>query len=248
MRYDNADQSIEYTRELFKPEGAKEVRMAAEAFIEMKERIKRQINQRTEMLAGVSHDLKTPLTRMKLQLAMMKPSKTIAELQSDLIDMEKMVHGYLNFVKGAGAYTTEMANITDVLRNITSGYRRHHQDIELKTQSGVIIPINISSFKRAINNIIDNGLKYGSKVAISVKKERKHVALYIDDDGPGIPPKKRESVFKPFYRLDRSRNLETGGIGLGLAITRDIITGYGGSIILGDSPLGGLRVIIKMPL
>lgn len=232
----------------FKPEGAKEVRMAAEAFIGMKERIKKQIAQRTEMLAGVSHDLKTPITRIKLQLAMMHQSKEIKELQSDITDMEKMIQGYINFVKGAARESTEIINVTDIIRSITSSYRKHHQKIECKLKSGLKLSINKNGFKRAITNVIDNALKYSDTVFISTASKNDMLILKIGDDGPGIPAKKRELVFKPFYRIDQSRNVESASTGLGLSITRDIITRYGGEIKLLDSPHGGLEVLIKLPL
>lgn len=234
--------------ENFKPTGALEVRKATEAFIQMQRRINRQVEQRTEMLAGVSHDLKTPLTRIKLQLAMMKPSKIIKDLQSDIVEMEKMVQGYLDFAKGREKEPAGPVNISDLLRSIVSGYRKHHHNIDLKVQAGITISLNSNSFRRVIGNLLDNALRYGKNVEVNAVADEHEMHLTIDDDGPGISPKKRELVFKPFYRLDQSRSLETGGTGLGLSIAKDVVIGYGGDISLDTSPMGGLRVIINLPL
>ena len=232
----------------FKPTGATEVRQVAHAFIDMRDRIQRHIEQRTEMLAGVSHDLRTPLTRIKLQLAMMNQSREIKELEEDITEMEKMIQGYLDFAKGKERVIDSSVNVSDLLRSIVSGYRKHHKNIELKTQSGVVIHVNSNAFRRVINNIVDNAIRYGSEVVISISSSEKNLIIMVDDNGPGIPENKRELAFKPFYRLDKSRHIESGSTGLGLAIAKDIIVGYSGSISLDDSPLGGLRVVIKMPL
>lgn len=233
--------------EKFKPTGAMEVRSAAKAFMEMRERIKRQVEQRTEMLAGVSHDLKTPLTRMKLQLAMMPNSPEVEELQYDVSEMEKMIQDYLDFAKGNEKVTDSSVNIQDLLRSIVAGYKNQHDNIELQVESSIIMNINSNSFRRVLSNIIDNSLKYSNKISIKALTSEKNLILTIDDNGPGIPESKYEEVFRPFYRLDNSRNKETGGTGLGLAIAKDIIVSYGGSISLDKSPLGGLKVLIKMP-
>lgn len=232
----------------FKPSGALEVRRAGKAFIEMKKRINKQVEQRTEMLAGVSHDLKTPLTRIKLQLAMMKQDKEIKELQDDVVEMEKMVQGYLDFAKGKERVIDATVNVSDLLRSIIAGYRNYHRKIELKSASGILLHVNSNALRRAITNIIDNALRYGEVISINMTSSKKNMILTIDDDGPGIPVKKRVEVFKPFYRLDSSRHIESGSTGLGLSIAKDIIVGYGGDITLDDSPIGGLRVVIKLPL
>ena len=232
----------------FKPTGAEEVRQVGKAFIDMKERIKKQIEQRTEMLAGVSHDLRTPLTRIKLQLSMMEQSKDIIEIKEDIIEMEKMIQGYLDFAKGKERVIDASVNVSDLLRSIVSGYRNHHKNIELKAKSGVIIHVNSNAIRRLIANILDNALRYGNKVCVQMNCSQKNVIINIDDDGPGIAPKKREDAFKPFNRLDNSRHIESGNTGLGLSIAKDIAVGYGGDIRLEDSPLGGLRVAIIIPL
>lgn len=234
--------------EQFKPEGASEVRKVSAAFIDMRDRLKRQLDQRTEMLAGVSHDLKTPLTRMKLQLAMVKSSKAIKELEEDVSEMEKMIAGYLDFAKGKERAIDSPVNISDLVRSVVSGYRNSHSKIELNIKSGVTISLNPNAFRRAITNIVDNALKYANNIKIMSTISDNHLFLIIDDDGPGIPHKKRDLVFKPFFRLDTARNMDKGGTGLGLAITKDIIVGYGGDISLDNSPMGGLRVVIKLPL
>lgn len=232
----------------FKPTGATEVRQVAHAFIEMRDRIRRHIEQRTEMLAGVSHDLRTPLTRIKLQLAMMSRSKEIQELEEDITEMEKMIQGYLDFAKGKERVIDSSVNISDLLRSIVSGYRKHHKNIELKVKAGAVMHINSNAFRRVITNILDNALRYGDKVEISVGTSEKNMIIMVDDNGQGIPADKRELAFKPFYRLDKSRHLESGSTGLGLAIAKDIVVGYSGNISLDESPMGGLRVVIKLPL
>jgi two-component system osmolarity sensor histidine kinase EnvZ len=232
----------------FKPSGATEVRQVAHALLDMKDRIKRQIEQRTEMLAGVSHDLKTPLTRIKLQLAMMKQTDEIKELQDDVVEMEKMVHGYLDFAKGKEPVVDASLNISDLLRSVVAGYRHNHKNIELKAQNGAILHVNSNAMRRVFANIIDNALRYGDRLQINVTALDKHVEITLDDNGCGIPIKKRELVFKPFYRIDTSRHLENGSTGLGLSIAKDIVTGYGGDIALEDSPIGGLRVVIRLPV
>ncbi len=232
----------------FRPSGATEVRQASQAFIDMKERINRQVEQRTEMLAGVSHDLKTPLTRMKLQLAMMRQTEEILELQDDIVQMEKMVHEYIDFAKGKERVTDANVNIADMLRSIAAGYRHLNKQIDVKTQNGVALHINANSLRRAIINIIDNALKYGNSVRLASSASDKYAYITVDDDGPGIAEAKRAEVFKPFFRLDNGRNLDKGGTGLGLAIARDIVVSYGGEISLGTSPIGGLRVAIKLPV
>jgi two-component system osmolarity sensor histidine kinase EnvZ len=232
----------------FKPTGATEVRQVGHSFIDMKERINRHIEQRTEMLAGVSHDLRTPLTRIKLQLAMMSQSKEIKELEEDITEMEKMIQGYLDFAKGKERFIDSSVNVSDLLRSIISGYRHQYKNIELQTQSGILIHVNSNAFRRVITNVLDNALRYGTEIKVSIKKSEKNLILMVDDNGPGVPASKRELAFKPFYRIDKSRHLESGTTGLGLSIAKDIIVGYSGSIWLDDSPMGGLRVVIKLPL
>lgn len=232
----------------FKPYGSSEVRTAALAFIKMKERIQRQISERTQMLAGVSHDLRTPLTRMKLQATMLKGQDKEDMLQ-DISEMEKMLEGYLSFVSGEGGEKSSFIDMNELILSVLNKYRTKDAFIRYKTNDQVsAIQGREQALKRAITNVISNALKYGKTVAVDLESNDRKLEITIDDDGPGIPADKREEVFKAFYRLEESRNKETGGIGLGLAITKDVITSHGGRIELADSPLGGLRVLISIPL
>lgn len=232
----------------FKPTGALEVRKASRAFIEMKERIQKQVSQRTEMLAGISHDLRTPITRIKLQLAMMKQTDDVKDLQQDLQQMEHMVQEYLDFAKGHENTSTQLVNIADLIRSMIASYREDSKKIDVNIQQGLVLALNEASIRRALTNIIDNALRYGEKLNIECQQVGKTIEIIMDDDGPGIPASKREQAFKPFSRLEESRNADRGGAGLGLAITKDAIIRHGGSIELDKSPLGGLRVKIQLPL
>jgi two-component system osmolarity sensor histidine kinase EnvZ len=232
----------------FKPEGAREVRQAAAAFLAMRERIMRQISQRTEMLAGVSHDLRTPLTRMKLQLAMLKSSSGTEELKGDVEEMEHMLEGYLAFARGEGAETPQPTNVNTILEETVAQARRNAVSVDLHTEGDLVVPLRPQAFKRSLMNLIDNAIRYANTISVRAGKRGNAIEITIDDDGPGIPEDKREEVFRSFYRLESSRNRETGGVGLGLTIARDVIRGHGGDITLNDSPLGGLRARIRLPL
>lgn len=231
----------------FKPQGAQEVRLAAIAFIEMKERIKRLLTRRTQMLAGVSHDLRTPLTRLKLQLELLKETEAVKDMKSDIMEMERMLEGYLDFARGEISEPNTEINLDKFFSDVLSGYKNARKKISRKIPKDIELNCKPFSMKRCMNNLIDNALKYAKNVKISAKETRNNVEIIVDDDGPGIPKDKREEVFQPFYRLDKSRNMETGGVGLGLAIVRDIINSHGGEIKLDDSPIGGLRIIVKLP-
>jgi two-component system osmolarity sensor histidine kinase EnvZ len=235
----------------FKPAGATEVRRAAQAFIVMRERIERYVQQRTEMLAGVSHDMKTPLTRMRLELAMMGDQPAAKAMISDLDEMEHMLNGYLDFARGAGGEVAERADLYDVVEEAVANASRGHEDrpqrITLKKAMGITVSIKRNALKRCIANLIENALKYGKHVEVALKRTERGVDIIIDDDGPGIPEPRREEAFRPFHRLDVGRNLQAGGVGLGLAIARDIARGHGGDLVLDTSPLGGLRAIIRLP-
>ena len=234
--------------EKFKPEGSSEVRSAASAFIRMKDRIKRQVTERTRMLAGVSHDLKTPITRMKLQLAMMEKDENIIELNKDINDMEKMIEGYLSFAKGEGKEASIPCNINGELLKIIKKYNKQKKNIDYhKDCKKELVDIRPNSFNRCIDNIISNARRYSTKIEVNLKITDNRMNIIIDDNGPGIPEDKREEVFRPFYRLDESRNPETGGVGLGLSISKDVVHSHGGEITLEDSPIGGLRVNISIP-
>ena len=231
----------------FKPEGASEVRLAASAFIRMRERIQRQISQRTEMLAGVSHDLRTPLTRMRLQLAMMGENSDSKEMRQDIAEMEQMLEGYLAFARGEGSEAQQPIDLARLLREVTNDARVTGRALSLRTDEPLDVSVQPNAFKRALTNLVQNACRYGKTVQIIAQRQEHAVQIIIDDDGPGIPADRREDVFKPFFRLESSRNLKTGGVGLGLTIARDIVMGHGGELLLGDAPLGGLRAIVRIP-
>jgi two-component system osmolarity sensor histidine kinase EnvZ len=232
----------------FKPEGAREVRQAGAAFLDMRDRIKRHIGERTQMLAGVSHDLRTPLTRMKLQLAMSDQLAGADELKEDVAEMERMLEGYLAFARGEGAEQPRPTNLSDLLADVVQRARRKGGQIDLHTEGTLTVPLKPNAFERCVTNLIDNAVRYGIHVAVRAGRRDDAVEVTIDDDGPGIPEDKRADVFKPFFRMDQSRNPQTGGTGLGLTIARDVIRGHGGEIALLDSPFGGLRVRLRLPL
>ncbi|MSO93139.1 MAG: HAMP domain-containing protein [Rhodospirillales bacterium] len=232
----------------FKPEGAVEVRQAATAFMAMRDRIQRQISQRTDMLTGVSHDLRTPLTRMKLQLAFMRGTDGAAELEADVADMERMLEGYLAFARGEGGEQPQPTNLAELLEEATAQAQRKGGVIDLHTEGELTVPVRPNAFKRCVTNLIDNAIRYASHVSVRAGRRGDAIEITVDDDGPGIPPEKREEVFKPFFRLEESRNPVTGGIGLGLTIARDIVRGHGGDLLLGDSPSGGLRAKLRVPI
>ena len=233
----------------FKPYGSSEVRKAGIAFTKMKERIHRQISERTQMLAGVSHDLRTPLTRMKLQLAMLPKNEDNEEFIDDISEMEKMLDGYLAFVSGEGGETNTFVDMNEMILSILNKFRNSKTMIRYTTNDQVsAIQGREQALKRAVTNIISNAFYYGKTVAVVLESNNSKMEIKVDDDGPGIPEDKREEVFKAFYRIEGSRNKETGGVGLGLSIARDIIVSHGGTIELGQSDMGGLRVLISIPL
>ena len=232
----------------FKPEGSTEIRQAAAAFNLMRERIQRTITQRTEMLASISHDLRTPLTRMKLQLAMIENSAEIGDLRSDVEEMETMVEEYLAFARGEVAEKVQNINLSRILQDVVNKMQSTSVSININTKTIHYVPLKPNSFKRAITNIINNASNYGKQIDIIVRKLPATIIIQIDDDGPGIPLKDREDVFKPFYRLDVARNPDTGGSGLGLTIARDVARAHGGDIFIEDSPKGGARINMRLPL
>lgn len=237
----------------FKPRGASEIRQAASAFIDMRERIARHIDQQTEMLAGVSHDLRTPLTRIKLQLTMLREvspdaNEEISDLESDLADMEKMIDEYLAFARGQGGEDAVLTDLSEVLAEIIQNSPQNEARIKLISKSVSPIPLRPNAIKRCLTNLIDNALRYGTRVQIHVTEINTDVEILIEDNGPGIPEESREEVFKPFFRLDDARDPNTAGAGLGLAIARDVARGHGGDILVRDSSMGGLCVILKLPL
>ncbi len=232
----------------FKPEGALEVRRAAQAFLVMRERIRRQIRQRTEMLAGVSHDLRTPLTRMKLQLALMKPQEGFDELRTDIADMEQMVEGYLAFARGADGEPSLPADLVSLLEGVVADANRQGDPaVTLKAPAACVLTLRPQALRRCLGNLVGNALRYGTTVQVSLEEAETAVFVHVDDDGPGIPADRRGDVLRPFVRLEDSRNPDTGGVGLGLTIASDIAKGHGGDLTLATSPAGGLRATVRLP-
>ncbi len=229
-----------------RPEGATEVRQAATAFNRMQERVRRFLVQRTEMLAGVSHDLRTPLTRLRLALAMLPARdelrQDVAEMTADVEEMERMVSGYLAFARGEGAEQAEPVNLSAVLEEVAAGARRSGAEVAVDTPEALTLSLRADAVRRAITNLVDNARRHAHRVALAAMPQGRMVFVTVDDDGPGIPPERRESVFLPF------ESDATGGTGLGLTIARDIVRAHGGEIVLEDSPLGGLRARIRLPV
>ena len=229
-----------------KPEGATEVRQAATAFNRMQERVRRFLVQRTEMLAGVSHDLRTPLTRLRLALAMMPPhdelQQDVAEMTADVEEMEGMIGGYLAFARGEGSEQAEPVDLSAVLEEVAAGARRAGAAVEVDAPSALTLSLRANAVRRAITNLVDNARRHAHRVALAAMPQGRMVFVTVDDDGPGIPPERRESVFRPF------ESDSAGGTGLGLTIARDIVRAHGGEIVLEDSPLGGLRARIRLPV
>ena len=231
-----------------KPEGATEIRTAAAAFNLMRERIQRTMAQRTTMLAGVSHDLRTPLTRMKLELEMLGADRDVDELKYDVSEMEKLVEEYLAFARGESTEAVAAADIGTLLEEVVSGARRGGAAVELAADAGMTVPVRRNGFKRCVANLIANAALNADNIAVRAGRNDDAIEIVIDDDGPGVPPEEREEVFRPFYRLDGSRNPETGGTGLGLTIARDVMRGHGGDVRLEDSPRGGVRARLRLPV
>ena len=230
----------------FRPSGALEIRQAGSEFDKMRKRIIKHLNQRSEMLSGISHDLRTPLTRMKLQLAFIKDEKLSKKISLDIDEMEKMLNEYLQFASSSFTETNETFNITELIENIIEKYE--NINISSKLISRVYFNGRKNLVSRSINNLIDNSIKYGNKINILLSKKDGGIIINIDDDGPGIPIEEQENVFKPFYKIDKSRSDSKSSVGLGLSIASDIIRSHGGNIILGKSPSNGLRVEIFFPL
>ncbi|WP_338183605.1 ATP-binding protein [Thalassospira tepidiphila] len=232
----------------FKPEGAAEVRMAATSFMSMRDRIGRHLSQRTALLAGVSHDLRTPLTRMKLELAMQQSSPGVDALKQDVIDMERMVDAYLAFARGEEGEKAVLTDIGKLLTDQVGEALRDGQQIDLHIEDSLEMELRPQSMKRCIANIMSNAGRYATNLSVRAGRRGQDYEIVFDDDGPGIPADKREEVFKPFYRLEESRNQATGGVGLGMTIARDSARGHGGEVLLEDAPGGGLRVRLVLPI
>ena len=250
LRLADAAESFGKGREApdFRPRGARGVRRAAQAFLEMKARIERSIEQRTAMLAGVSHDLRTILTRFKLELELIGEGPEIDAMRRDVDEMSMMLEDYLAFARGdfgENAQPTDMANALEELR---SDAERNGHAATTTFHGLPVVTVKPASFKRCLGNLVSNAARYGNAIAIKGHRDHRYLTITVDDDGPGIPLKMREEVFKPFLRLDDARNQDQGGTGLGLAIARDIARSHGGDITLGDSPMGGLRATVRVPV
>jgi len=235
----------EFVKE-FRPSGAKEIRLAAYEFDKMRKRISVHLNQRSEMLSGISHDLRTPLTRLKLQVAMLKQQDLAKKMVDDIEEMERMLNEYLEFSRRQKTEETETININSLIVEIVKKY--NSKQIKINHEDNLNINVRANAFKRCLTNIIDNGLSYGKKIEIFIKKTANDATILIDDDGPGIPVSEHQNVMKPFYRIDKSRGQNKSGVGLGLSIANDITRSHGGNISLEKGSLNGLRVKISFPL
>ena len=235
----------------YRLEGAREVRLAGRAFQAMRHRIMRQLNERTEMLAGVSHDLRTPLTRMRLQLALMESHPDTKAIGNDIDEMEEMIDAYLAFAAGEGEEQPQETDVAALLeRLVVQAQKTHKFDISFIPPSAPLsaFPVRKNAIQRAFSNIISNAIRYSTKTIVSLRVHNDEVTFSFDDNGAGIPEERRQDAIRPFIRLEESRNRRTGGAGLGLSITSDIVLSHGGELALGDSSLGGLRVTIKLPI
>jgi two-component system osmolarity sensor histidine kinase EnvZ len=232
----------------FKPHGAKEVRRAAAAFMAMRNRIQRHIDQRTNLLASVSHDLRTPLTRLKLALALAEPSKRTQAMKRDVVEMEHMIDEYLAFARGEGGEAVETVRLKTLIDQVSEGAVRAGAEVSVAADPALTAAVRPNALKRALSNLVMNAAAHGERVAVAARpRAGGGVEIVVDDDGPGIPEAQYEEAFKAFGRLDEARNQNTKGVGLGLAIARDVARGHGGDITLGKSPLGGLRAVVRLP-
>lgn len=250
LRLADAAESFGKGREVpnFRPRGAREVRRAAAAFIEMKTRIERAMEQRTAMLAGVSHDLRTVLTRFKLELALIDDSPEVDAMKKDIDEMARMLEAYLAFARGDSGETSASTDMAEFLDELRLDAERNGHKATVVFHGPPIVTVRPAAFKRCLANLVSNAARHAPSIAITGHRDHRYLTVTVDDDGPGIPPGLREEVFKPFLRLDDARNQDEGGTGLGLAIARDIARSHGGDITLGDSPLGGLRATVRVPI
>tara|TARA_B100000965_G_scaffold311109_2_gene270604 strand:- start:879 stop:2195 length:1317 start_codon:yes stop_codon:yes gene_type:complete len=229
----------------FRTSGASEIRKASYEFDRMVKRINRHLNQRSEMLSGISHDLRTPLTRLKLQIEMLKQKEISEKMSKDIDEMEKMLNDYLQFAKTQVQENSVAININDFFKEITNSM--NNKNVNLKIDEKIILVARKNALKRCFDNFIQNGLSYGKNVYINIGKTSNRLIVLIEDDGPGIPREEYKNVFKPFYRLDKSRSLNTSGVGLGMSISEDIISSHGGNIQLSQSKHKGLQVKVSLP-
>jgi two-component system osmolarity sensor histidine kinase EnvZ len=250
LRLADAAESFGKGREVpsFRPRGAREVRRAAAAFIEMKQRVERMMEQRTAMLAGVSHDLRTILTRFKLELALLGDAPEAAALKSDVDEMERMLEAYIAFARGDTGEAPAPTDMAEFLEELKADAERHGHESRVVFHGPPVVTVRPNAFKRCLANLVSNAARFAQSISITGHRDHRYLTVTVDDDGPGIPPHMREEVFKPFLRLDDARNQNEGGTGLGLAIARDIARSHGGDIALSDSPLGGLRATVRVPV
>jgi two-component system, OmpR family, osmolarity sensor histidine kinase EnvZ len=250
LRLADAAESFGKGREVpnFRPRGAREVRRAANAFIEMKTRVERSLEQRTAMLAGVSHDLRTVLTRFKLELALIGDSPEVEAMKKDVDEMARMLEAYLAFARGDLGEQSASTDMAAFLEELKLDAERNGHRASVVFHGPPIVTVRPAAFKRCLGNLVSNAARFAKTIAITGHRDHRWLTVTIDDDGPGIPQAMREEVFKPFLRLDDARNQDEGGTGLGLAIARDIARSHGGDIMLGDSPLGGLRATVRVPV
>jgi two-component system osmolarity sensor histidine kinase EnvZ len=228
--------------------GAREVRRAAAAFLEMKARVERTIEQRTTMLAGVSHDLRTVLTRFKLELALLDEGPETEAMRKDVDEMSRMLEAYLAFARGDAGEPSEPIDMAAFLDELRSDAERHGCSASVQFHGFPVATVRPHAFKRCLANLVTNASRFGDSIAITGHRDHRYMTITVDDDGPGIPPHLRDDVFKPFLRLDDARNQDVAGSGLGLAIARDIARSHGGDVMLGDSPMGGLRASVRIPV
>jgi two-component system, OmpR family, osmolarity sensor histidine kinase EnvZ len=250
LRLADAAESFGKGREVpnFRPRGAREVRRAAAAFIEMKTRIERAMEQRTAMLAGVSHDLRTVLTRFKLELALINESPEVDAMKKDIDEMARMLEAYLAFARGDSGEIAAPTDMAEFLEELRLDAERHGHTTSVVFHGPPIVTVRPAAFRRCLANLVSNAARFAPSISITGHRDHRYLTVTVDDDGPGIPSGMREEVFKPFLRLDDARNQDEGGTGLGLAIARDIARSHGGDITLGDSPLGGLRATVRVPV
>lgn len=232
----------------FRPRGAREVRGAALAFLEMRRRIERQIEQRTTMLAGVSHDMRTILTRFKLELALLGDSPDTEGLRKDVEELQNMLEAYLAFARDDSGETPVMADVARIIEDTRYNAERHGASVTATFTGDPMVMIRADAFRRCLANLAANAWRHGTRIAITGTRDDRWLTVYVDDNGPGIAPDKREEVFRPFVRLDDARNQDAGGSGLGLTIARDAARSHGGDVSLGESPLGGLRATVRIPV
>ncbi len=251
LRLAEAAESFGKGREIeFHPRGAREVRQAGHAFIEMRRRIERAFEQRTAMLNGVSHDLRTILTRFRLSLALMdeEDNPDVEAMKKDVDEMTRMLEAYLSFARGDAGETATPTDMGTLLEELKADAERAGHATEVKVSGDPVATVRPDAFKRCLANLVSNAVRHGDRISITAVRDPRWLTITVDDDGPGIPEDQRDEVFKPFVRLDEARNIDEGGTGLGLAIARDIARSHGGEVMLADSPLGGLRAAVRVPV